>query len=370
MNTKVALLAATALALGCMDTGLATGADRNGDRQGSRSESSAYATPSERGEMARRFVLKWGGYVQKVYGADVKVWSRRLVPRFAAGDAQNLRNALKRTTLEGAMAELDGRGHRLSDDDVVTVLAKAASSALPPGSPITPKALGSDTFDLVYTPITPCRIGDTRQGFGGAVPVAGTYNYLAHGLENYGFQGGNDQSDCGMSTRTPAAVALNVTVVGAAQPGFATIYPSDAVRPIASSLNFSAGDTLANMIIVKTAVSGATDFSLYSFTGSPTHYVMDLVGYFDEPAATALSCITATTTRTVDPGSASSATPVCSAAYTVTGGGVTAVPSTGMKFLGSSPHSSINGWYTAIVNEGNSSFTANHFSRCCRVPGS
>lgn len=365
---RTLLLAVALLPMGFLQVGAASAGNDPGRHGAVRG--SGLASPAERGELARRFVLKWGGYVQKVHGEDMRAWSRRLVPYFARGDADNLRNALRRTTLEGAMAELDGRGHRLSDDEAITLLAREAPPKLPPGTAITPKALGSDTSDLVYTPITPCRIADSRIGFGGAVPVAGTYNYLAHGLEDYGFQGGNDQSDCGMLSRTPAAVVINVTVVGAAQPGFATIYPSDAVRPTAASLNFSAGDTLANMIIVKTAVSGASDFSLYSFTGSPTHYVVDLMGYFDEPAVTPLGCTTVTITRTISAGAASAQTPACPATYTVTGGGVTATPSTDMAFLGSRPHSSINGWYSGIANRGTNSFTADHFSRCCRVPGS
>ena len=85
-------------------------------------------TPSQRGAMARAYVLKWGGYVQQVYRVPVGVWANRMVPTFAYADADNFRNALKRTTYEGASAALSGVGSRLSDDQVIDTMARARLS--------------------------------------------------------------------------------------------------------------------------------------------------------------------------------------------------------------------------------------------------
>src|SRR5258707_4837659 len=50
--------------------------------------------------------------------------------------------------------------------------------------------------------------------------------------------------------RSTAAV-LNVTVVDAAAPGFVTVFPCGAPQPLASNLNFVAGQTVPNAVIAK-----------------------------------------------------------------------------------------------------------------------
>jgi hypothetical protein len=84
----------------------------------------AQATPKERGQLTRQFVSKWGLYVQRVYGVPVRVWAMRMVPNFVASDSVNFRKALMRDTFEGAMAELGGVGHRLSDRQAIDRLAR------------------------------------------------------------------------------------------------------------------------------------------------------------------------------------------------------------------------------------------------------
>ena len=74
----------------------------------------------------------------------------------------NFQRALQRSTFEGAMATLDGAGHKLSDNKVIDVLA--ASDTL-----IGPYALGNLDKDLVFTAVEPCRIVDTRSTPAGAI---------------------------------------------------------------------------------------------------------------------------------------------------------------------------------------------------------
>lgn len=79
--------------------------------------------PKARGELARQFVLRWGNHVERVYDVKVGIWARRMVPTFAAADPANFRNAMKRATFEGAVAELMGQGFRLGDQRAVQRLA-------------------------------------------------------------------------------------------------------------------------------------------------------------------------------------------------------------------------------------------------------
>ncbi|MEZ5143199.1 MAG: hypothetical protein R2726_11875 [Acidimicrobiales bacterium] len=74
------------------------------------------------------------------------------------------------------------------------------------------------------------------------------------------------------------AVAMNVTVTGTTAPSFLTVWPSGTPRPTASSLNWSAGQTIANAVTVKGGAGGTV--SVFNPTGS-AHVVIDVVGWYD-----------------------------------------------------------------------------------------
>ena len=73
-----------------------------------------------------------------------------------------------------------------------------------------------------------------------------------------------------------AAVALNVTVTDAAGAGYATVYPCGSLPPNASNLNFVAGQTIANAVVVKVGDGG----SVCVFVSQATQLIVDVGGYF------------------------------------------------------------------------------------------
>jgi len=73
------------------------------------------------------------------------------------------------------------------------------------------------------------------------------------------------------------AVVLNVTVTDPTTPGYVTAWPTGSARPIASNLNFMAGDTVPNLVIVKVGDQGKV--SLYNSQGN-SYIVADVVGWF------------------------------------------------------------------------------------------
>jgi cyclophilin family peptidyl-prolyl cis-trans isomerase len=75
---------------------------------------------------------------------------------------------------------------------------------------------------------------------------------------------------------TASAVALNVTIVDPSGAGFATVWPCTSERPLASSLNFTAGQVVANNVIAPIGSDG--DICFYSST--PSDLVVDISGYF------------------------------------------------------------------------------------------
>lgn len=329
--------------------------------------------PVERGALARQFVRKWGGYVQRMYDTPVGGWAERMVPTFVAADPMNLRRAMARDTFEGALAELTGTGHRLSDRDVIDNYARApAQITAKEAAALGRKALGSTTGDLVFTAVTPCRIVDTRVAGG---PIAANSSRAFLGLAvnsgaNFTSQGGSG-TNCNVASVGASAIMINVTAVTPSGAGFATVYKSGESRPLAASVNYTTGAIVNNSVVVGVPNPLAiTDFVVYTFAQSD--YVVDIVGYFSPPQATNLQCTqTALQSFTIAAGASNFFNnPLCPAGYHEV------MPycyssDAGVNSAGSGVNSNTAGLATfcAWHNTTGGSRTVFGGSICCRVPG-
>jgi hypothetical protein len=104
----------------------------------------------------------------------------------------------------------------------------------------------------------------------------------------------NANTATGVATIIPfdvGAVALNVTVVSPDSAGFVTVYPCDVERPLASNVNYVAGQIVPNGVIAPVSANG--EVCVYSLAN--TDIVADLAGWFPGNAFTA-----ATPQRLVD----------------------------------------------------------------------
>ena len=153
--------------------------------------------------------------------------------------------------------------------------------------------MGTLDKDLVFTPITPCRLFDTRvsQGGTGGIFAGGTKGFAVWGQTSFASQGGA-ASNCGLTANADtAAVAVNLTVVMPTAGGYITAYPAGVVLPTAATVNFNAGDIKGNFTIVKVQQTGvAPNLNIYS--SSTTDVVGDVVGFYSRPVATAVNCAT------------------------------------------------------------------------------
>lgn len=354
------MLALALVAFAASASAQSPGGKAPGERQGRAVASAATVSPAERGQLTRQFVNKWGNYVQRVYQVPVGTWSKRMVSNFVVADASNFRNALKRDTFEGAMAELTGTGHRLNDEAVITKLASlnAGSSK----SQSTVKTLGALGNDLVYTPVAPCRILDTRNVAAGPIANNSTRNFVAFGVSSFASQGGS-ATNCGVNPLAATAVAINLTAVTPTAQGYATAYPFGSAQPVAASINYTAGAIVNNALIVQTPNPIASfDFTLYTFASS--HYVADIVGYFAPPVATALQCVetTKTVVNIVANGTANAVAPACAAGYTQT-----ATNCEASDWL--VPFVFINAGTCSARNNSAGAQDIRASRTCCRVPG-
>jgi hypothetical protein len=73
------------------------------------------------------------------------------------------------------------------------------------------------------------------------------------------------------------SVVLNLTAVNPSAWSNLLAYPTGAVMPLASNLNYRAGQTVPNLVIVKIGSSG--NISLFNKVGT-TDVVADVMGYY------------------------------------------------------------------------------------------
>ena len=112
----------------------------------------------------------------------------------------------------------------------------------------------------------PVRVMDTRSGIGVAKGVVGP-----GGSVTLQVVGANGVPATGVT-----AVVLNVTATQGTATSYLTVYPDGRTVPTASNVNFTAGETIANLVVVP-VVNGKVDFR--NATGN-VQIIGDLSGYF------------------------------------------------------------------------------------------
>lgn len=116
--------------------------------------------------------------------------------------------------------------------------------------------------------VRPCRLLDTRDPAGGPALLPNVPRTVL-------------TLSCGVSP-TAAAVVLNVTATDPAAPGYLVLYPAGSTQPPTSTINYRLGQTRANNAIVP-LIGGALTILAGQVTGS-VHAILDVFGYFDDPA--------------------------------------------------------------------------------------
>jgi hypothetical protein len=86
----------------------------------------------------------------------------------------------------------------------------------------------------------------------------------------------------GVPSTGVSAVVANVTVTDTTSAGFLTVWPTGESQPLASSLNWVAGGTVANLVTVPVNSSG--QISLYNYSGA-TDVIIDVDGYIASTAS-------------------------------------------------------------------------------------
>lgn len=147
--------------------------------------------------------------------------------------------------------------------------------------------LGDETGDLVFTPIAPCRMVDTR-GSGARTGLLLANTNRTFDLEDDGFSSGQggDVTCVGIPIDSPTAWAVNVTVVGPYSAlGAMKAWGAGDTEPSASIINYgpNVSGGIANGLTL-TGCSLCVDDITVRAIGTATHVIIDVVGYYDNPA--------------------------------------------------------------------------------------
>jgi hypothetical protein len=294
-------------------------------------------------------------------------WGAALAQSNAGIDAGQLRHLLQGMRADYLLAaSLAGS---------VDGLRQVIAGTLPSGKAgVGNKILGDTADDLVYTPVTPCRLVETRGTFAAVYQGDGTaaHNpvpFATNQIRNYTLQGGNGvcltQLPAGLN---PSAVQLQVFGIplSAATSGDIEMLPQGAAFGSTATLIYLGSEPFVSASATVKSNLANNQIGV-QVRGGGANLAVDVVGYFAPPVATALSCLTVASASTAIPVSSDTlvALPACTAGYTRTGAscaGTSGVP--GGYLIETNTSGCLFRNLSAV-----SPYNATATSTCCRIPG-
>jgi hypothetical protein len=118
-----------------------------------------------------------------------------------------------------------------------------------------------------YTAVNPARILDTRSGLGAPKATVGPHGTVTLTVAGKG----------GVPAKNATAVALDVVAINPSAAGYLIAYPAGTTRPGVADLNFGAGQTVTNLVVVK--LNGGK-ISLYNAGSGTLDLAADVAGYY------------------------------------------------------------------------------------------
>jgi hypothetical protein len=185
-------------------------------------------------------------------------WSNQITYTYDFGNGST-------ATMTGGMSATNAHDFSSAGYTNISVTANDGFATTSPNdqNSYTSFVLGAD-----YTAMNPTRMLDTRKAIGVAtttpVPANSDVTLTVGGVD-------------GIPTTGLAAVVMNVTVTKPTAGGYLTVYPHGAFTPNSSNLNFSAGQTVPNLVTTM-VTDGKVNF--HNGSAGTVHIVADVEGYY------------------------------------------------------------------------------------------
>lgn len=210
---------------------------------------------------------------------------RPVDPKVVANDAQRIVRSLSDEQVESL----------LGGEDLEKVLAQTTPQAAatetgaePPMDKAVASAIGSPESELLYVPVAPCRVIDTRGDSrtpGGILQPEQPRHFKIVGTTGFEQQGGT-AGGCGIpqgaTTPQAAAVMINLIAINPEGRGNMGAWEYNQPEPFASVINFQKIDmNIANGLIIPIAGVSTLPHDL-TVEGriSRVHLIADVIGYF------------------------------------------------------------------------------------------
>lgn len=213
---------------------------------------------------------------------------RPVDPKVVTGDAQRIVRALSDEQVESL----------LEGEELTKVLAQrtpqaAATTATATGDEpqlekVVAAAVGDAESDLLYVPVAPCRVIDTRKDTrtpGGIMQIDQPRHFEVAGTANFEAQGGT-AGGCGIpqgaASPQAAAVMINLIAIDPEGRGNMGAWEFNQPEPFASVINYQKIDmNIANGLIIPIAGVSTLQYDLtVEARISRVHLIADVIGYF------------------------------------------------------------------------------------------
>ena len=189
-------------------------------------------------------------------------------------------------------------------------------------------SFGQLTQDLVFFPISACRIYDSR-----TATRVGLQGPMAPGTQrSVSVNDSHPRSGRGQPLvrdripdliNDPPALAITLTAASPSGPGNLRTFAAGAPVPNAAMLTYTAGTTISTGAVTSSAGGVSSELTVRNQGAGNTDVVIDIVGYFHAPVAQPLACQTVSSRNTILANSFGAFdSPACPAGTDLTGGGV------------------------------------------------
>jgi hypothetical protein len=309
-----------------------------------------------------QLIQGWAPFVDPSYGDP----STELRPLMEKATPWTLYAASLVGDYTGMMQVLTGK---LSAGKVINTLNAPQQKAFT-GTAL-PPVLGAGTNQLVFTPIPPCRVVDTRGSGARTGILGGSYAPRTFDLTTDGFlKGQGGSTSCpGLPSFSFYGWSANITVTGYSSAGDLRAYPFGGAFPATSTINYSpAVGAIANSTTLTGCYGCADDVTVAAF--APTHVIIDVLGYFEVATGFSQGTVTsfAGTTTTVAAGVyAFVAGGACPAGTVVVSGSQQNSSSSSNTILTSDHAISGTEWYEYVKNTGSSAATVTVLTNCQEI---
>ena len=320
----------------------------------------------------REFIANWTTYVNR--SPLFSKFAKELLPLMRAATPWRLYAASLVGDYNGMVQVLRGE---IPAGKVINALSVPQPRTVP-GSALTvnsrspiPLALGSTTSQLVFTPIPPCRIADTREpGARTGLLSAGIARTFDLTTDAFTKGQGGSTSCPGLPGFSHYGWSVNATVTGYSTTGFLAVYPFGGSVPATSLVNFGPALPAVANSGTMTGCYGCND-DINVVASSSTHVILDVYGYYEVPTgyATGLTVTQLAGTPTSVAGGAfqSISGGICPAGTKVISGAQTNGSGSANAILTSDHNTSGSNWYEYVKNTGTVAATVTVYSICADV---